>query len=378
MNFSHPVNLIRSIAMKKSVQSPSFSSPLGIHARCSRRRPAAWLAALGLVGLICAGLAAGIKDSESASHGDEAASYQIVQTYEQPGFTVRQFQLAVLSHYAYLLSSGKEALVIDPGRDINALLAAAKQEGLTIRGVYLTHSHADFVAGHLELAKAVNCPVYVNEMTKAAFPHEPLRAGSAIKVGEAEVRILLTPGHTPDGTCGLVWSQGKPRLMFTGDTLFVGSVGRPDLLEGTMSAAQLAGMGYDTWMNQLSKLPDEIVILPAHGAGSLCGAHLRDEPSSTIGTERASNPYFQHRSKGAFIAAVLEGLPEAPQYFAHNAALNRQGPPLVDWQAPLDQVAAEPALSDIAQVLRRGSARRPGLRAGAHPQLGEHRIARPF
>ncbi len=289
---------------------------------------------------------AGIKDSESASHGDEAAGYQLVQTYTHPGFRVMQFNLAVLSHYSYVLASGKDVLVVDPGRDVEAYLAFAKKEGLTIRGVYLTHSHADFVAGHLELARAARCPVHVNEKSAVGFRHNPLREGSAIKVGEVEVRILETPGHTPDGTCGAVWSQGRPRVMFSGDTLFVGSVGRPDLLEGTMSAAELAGMGFDTWTKKLSKLPDDLVVLPAHGAGSLCGAHLRDEPSTTIGQERASNPYFQHKARSAFVAAVLEGLPEAPQYFKHNAAMNRKGPELVDWKAAPKAAPAGDALAD--------------------------------
>lgn len=294
-------------------------------------------------------LAADIKDSESASHGDEAAGYQRVQTYTHPGLRVMQFNLAVLSHYSYILVSGRDALVVDPGRDVEAYLDVAKKEGLAIRGVYLTHSHADFVAGHLELARAAGCPVHVNERSAVGYRHEPLREGLVIKVGEAEVRIIETPGHTPDGTCGVVWSQGQPRAMFSGDTLFVGSVGRPDLLEGTMSAAELAGMGFDTWTNKLSKLPDALVVLPAHGAGSLCGAHLRDEPSTTIGQERASNPYFQHRARSTFVAAVLDGLPEAPQYFKHNAAMNRKGPELVDWKAAPRAAPAGKDLTDPAR-----------------------------
>ena len=300
---------------------------------------------------VCSGISSGaeIEDSESASHGDEAANYQLIETYDQPGFKVMQFNLAVLSHYSYILASGKHALVVDPGRDIDAYLAAAKKAGLAIRGVYLTHSHADFVAGHMEMAKAIGCPVYTNEKSRVGYKHKPIREGSVIKVGAAEVRILETPGHTPDGTCGVIWSQGKPRVMFSGDTLFVGSVGRPDLLEGTMSAAELAGMGFDTWSNKLSKLPDNVMVLPAHGAGSLCGAHLRDEPNTTIGKERASNPYFRHKSKSAFVAAVLEGLPEAPQYFGYNAAMNRTGPDLVDRKAPLATMAADRKLMDVSK-----------------------------
>ena len=291
--------------------------------------------------------AAGIKDSESATHGAEDAFHQIVDTYRFPGFEIVQFNLAVLSHYSYLVISGKEALVIDPDRDINAYLDHAKKHGLTIKGVFLTHSHADFVAGHLEFVKALSVPVYQNGASGAKYKIEVLQEGSAFKVGAATVKAMVTPGHTPDGMCGLVFSEGdaQPKAIFTGDTLFVGSIGRPDLLEGKMTATTLASMSYDTWHNKLSRLPDAVVVLPAHGAGSLCGAHLSDDPASTIGREKASNPYLQHKGRSEFIAAVLEGLPEAPQYFKHNAAMNREGPPLVSWDAAPAPAKADESLT---------------------------------
>jgi hydroxyacylglutathione hydrolase len=292
-----------------------------------------FLGGFGLLANLTA--AAGIKDSESATHGSEDAFHQIVDTYKFPGFEIVQFNLPVLSHYSYLLISGKEALVVDPDRDINAYLDHAKKDGLTIKGVFLTHSHADFVAGHLELVKALHVPVYQNGASGAKYKIEALQEGSTFKVGTAAVKAMATPGHTPDGLCGLVFSEGdaQPKAIFTGDTLFVGSIGRPDLLEGKMTATTLASMSYDTWHNKLSPLADAVVVLPAHGAGSLCGAHLSDDPASTIGRERASNPYLQHKGRSEFIAAVLEGLPEAPQYFKHNAAMNREGPTLVAWDA---------------------------------------------
>lgn len=294
---------------------------------------------LALTGILPA---ASIKDSESASHGDEAANYQLVKTYDLPGIAIRQYNLAVLSHYSYLLISEGQILVIDPGRDIEAYLAAAAEAKAKIVGIYLTHSHADFVAGHRELAQAAACPIHINSLSKAAYPHQALEDGSSITIGSAVLTVRRTPGHTPDGTCGLVATKAdplKPLAMFSGDTLFVGSVGRPDLLED-MTAAELASLGYDTWHKVLSKLPDAVTVLPAHGAGSLCGAHLRDEPFTTIGTERTSNPYLQHPSRGAYVAAVLDGLPEAPQYFGHNARLNRIGPPLIDWKAAPRDVKA--------------------------------------
>ncbi|MEW6078669.1 MAG: rhodanese-like domain-containing protein [Thermodesulfobacteriota bacterium] len=291
-----------------------------------------------------------IKDTESATHGDDAARHQVVDTYKFQGFEVVQVNLPVLSHYSYILVSGKEALVVDPDRDVAFYLDYAAKQGLTIKGVYLTHSHADFVAGHLEIVKAVNCPVYQSAQSGAAYTINAMKEGSSFKIGTAVVKVLETPGHTPDGTCGLVFSGDEDKVgkaLFTGDTLFVGSVGRPDLLEGKMTAATLASMGFDTWTNKLSRLDDAVMVLPAHGAGSLCGAHLSDSPKSTIGAERVSNPYFTLKGRSEFITAVLKDLPAAPQYFKQNAAMNRQGPPLVNWSAPLPpEVKADQSLMD--------------------------------
>lgn len=311
-----------------------------------------------------------IKDSESASHGAEDAFHQVVDTYRFPGFEIVQFTLPVLSHYSYLLVSGPEAILVDPDRDINGYLDHAKKHGLAIKGVFLTHSHADFVAGHIETVRALNVPIYQNAASGAQYKIEPLQEGSTFRVGKATVKAIVTPGHTPDGLCGLVSSEGEaqPRAAFTGDTLFVGSIGRPDLLEGTMSAATLASMSYDTWHTKLSKLPDSLAVMPAHGAGSLCGANLSEDPSSTIGREKSSNPYVQKKGRSEFIAAVLEGLPEAPQYFKHNAAMNRAGPPLVDWNvspvaAKVEQSitqAAGPWLVDLREAKTYAAGHVPG------------------
>lgn len=298
--------------------------------------------------------AATIKDAEAASHDDTAAVQTVVKNYEFPGVKIVQFNLAVLSHYSYFVVSGSDALVVDPDRDIQAYLDMAKKEGWTIKGVFLTHSHADFVAGHSEFVKALGCPVYQNKVCGANYAFTALSDGQTVPLGEVTLQFLATPGHTPDGMCALVYNKvdkAKPCAILTGDTLFVGSVGRPDLMGGTMSAAALAGMCYDTWKLKLAPLDDNVIVLPAHGAGSLCGAHLRDEPFSTIGAERATNPYLQHKGKNDFIMAVLEGLPEAPQYFTHNAKMNREGPPLVAWNAPLPPVPAlNKTLSDINTV----------------------------
>ncbi len=312
------------------------------------------LAALwAFTGLVQAAEKTVLEDAESASHGGDAATYQIVDTYQFPGFRIVQFNLPVLSHYSYILVSGKEALIVDPGRDVQAYLDFVSKEGLTVKGVFLTHSHADFVAGHMELAKATGCPIYKRTVEGTEFKYEPLKEGNKLTIGEASLVAIDTPGHTHESLTGYVYSRQKtdrPEAMFTGDVLFVGSVGRPDLLEGTMTAATLASMSFDTWNNKLSKAGDDVMIFPAHGAGSLCGANLSDKPFSTIGAEKISNPYVQHRSRSAYIAAVLEGLPEAPQYFKHNAAMNKKGPELVNWKAPLPaEVPAGQELTDASK-----------------------------
>jgi len=298
-------------------------------------------------------LGGAIKDTESASHADTAAIPVVVKTYDFPGVTIVQFNLAVLSQYSYMVVSGNDALVVDPARDIEAYVDLAKKEGWTIKGVFLTHSNADFVAGHIELAKALGCPIYQSKESGALYKIHGLSDGETIPWGEATLKFLDTPGHTPDGTSLLVYGKDDkttPKAVLTGDTLFVGSIGRPDLMGGAMAAATLAGMGYDTWTQKLSKLDDSVVVLPGHGAGSLCGAHLRDEPSSTIGIERATNPYLQHKGRNDFITAVLEGLPEAPQYFKHNAKMNREGPPPVNWNAPApEKPPLDPTLSDVTR-----------------------------
>ena len=195
-------------------------------------------------------LGAEIKDSESATHGSDSSTYKIVDTYSFPGFKVIQFKLPVLSVYTYLLISDGEAFLVDPVRDISFYLETAKKESAKIKGVYLTHSHADFIAGHTEIKKALNVPIYQSHKSGAKYPIEAVDEKSSVKIGSATLKFMDTPGHTPDGQCCAVFSREDsetPKLLFTGDVLFVGSVGRPDLMEGTVSAAWLAAAMYDSW-----------------------------------------------------------------------------------------------------------------------------------
>jgi glyoxylase-like metal-dependent hydrolase (beta-lactamase superfamily II)/3-mercaptopyruvate sulfurtransferase SseA len=303
-------------------------------------------------------LAAGLPgDKEAAAHGDEAANVQLVQETEQKSadFVFRQYNLGVLSHYSYLIGSGGEALIVDPARDIRSYLKDARELGLQITHIYLTHSHADFVAGHMELAKATGAEIIVNEATKAGFPHQPAKDGDSIAFGKVRAVVVTTPGHTPDGTCLNVYhpaSETNPTFVLTGDTLFIGSVGRPDLMGEGMSAAELAEMGYLSWRDKLSRLPDDTKFFPAHGAGSLCGVNLSDKPVSTIGEQRRENTYLQHKDLPSYVMAVIDGLPDAPQYFKHNARMNHDGPPLVDWKKTMPP--ALPA-ADVAVRAQKGA-----------------------
>ena len=293
---------------------------------------------------------AAIRDSESATHGQDASQYRIVDTYDFGAVKVIQFELPVLSTYSYLLFSDGEALLVDPGRDTFIYQETAKKQKLTIKGVYLSHSHADFVAGHTEIVKAIGSPIYQSHNSGAKYPIKAVDEKASLTVGKATVRFIDTPGHTPDGMCALVYGPDDPQkalLVFTGDVLFVGSVGRPDLLEGQVSAAWLASSMFDSWNQKIAKLGDDVRVFPAHGAGSLCGAHLSNEPYSTIGKEKSSNPYLQYTARGEFVAALLQDLPEAPQYFKHNAAMNRNGPEPVAWGAPLPpEIPPKAELSD--------------------------------
>lgn len=268
-------------------------------------------------------------DAEAAKHGYEAAYHQVIEEETGPDFLFRQYDLAVLSHYSYMIASGGEAMVIDPSRDVDRYIKDANKLGLEIRRVYLTHSHADFIAGHIELAQKTGAEIMINKDSGAGYPHTPVTDYDEITFGRIRTIVRLTPGHTPDGTCLFLYypdTAKDPKLVFTGDTLFIGSVGRPDLMGGTMSAAELATMGYNTWQQVLSKVPHETKIYPAHGAGSLCGANLSDEPVSTFGEQWKQNPYFQYKDQATYVMSVLDGLPEAPQYFGHNAKMNKLGP----------------------------------------------------
>lgn len=252
-----------------------------------------------------------------------------------------QFYLGCLAHASYLLASEGEAVVVDPQRDVELYIDAASQHGLTIRHIFETHLHADFVSGHKELAARTGAKIYMVAQAGATFPHVSVRDEFELQFGKASIRVLETPGHTPESICLVVTDDEKssqPWAVLTGDTLFIGDVGRPDL-SATHTPKQLARMLYDSLHNKLMKLPDGALVYPAHGAGSLCGKNMRAERSSTIGTERLTNYALQIKSKDEFVAQLTSNLPARPEYFSKDAEINRTGAASLSELAPLRAIA---------------------------------------
>ena len=250
---------------------------------------------------------------------------------------LKQFYLACLAHASYLVgdTATHTAAVVDPQRDVEQYLTFAREHDLRIAHVFLTHFHADFIAGHLELRERTGATIYLGAAAKAEYRFTPLHNGDAVEFGRIRLSALETPGHTVESICILVYdldtSATDPQAVLTGDTLFVGDVGRPDLrvaLGG--SAAELGGMLYDSLRTRLLPLPDASLVYPAHGAGSLCGKSLGKETFSTIGEQRRSNYALQPMSKAAFVELVTTDQPEAPPYFTYDAVLNSQEHPTLD------------------------------------------------
>jgi hydroxyacylglutathione hydrolase len=244
---------------------------------------------------------------------------------------LQQFYLNCLAHASYLVGDERSgsAAVIDPQRDIDQYLAAAEAKGLRIEHVVLTHFHADFVAGHLELRERTAATIHLGAAAKAEYPFHPLRNGDIIDLGRIQLTAIETPGHTVESisiaVSDLDSDRPQPAAVLTGDTLFVGDVGRPDLRVALgWSAAELGGMLYESLHAKLLGLPDTSLVYPAHGAGSLCGKALSKETVSTIGEQRRSNYALQPMSKAAFIDLVIADQPDAPPYFTYDAILNSQ------------------------------------------------------
>ena len=254
-----------------------------------------------------------------------------------------QFYLTCLAHASYMLGSGGEAAVVDPQRDVDLYLKVAEEQNLKIQHIFETHLHADFVSGHKELAARTGARIYIGARADAAFPHVPLTDGVEVRIGTVRVRVLETPGHTLESVCFVVIDEEKssqPRAVLTGDTLFIGDVGRPDLSR-THSPQQLAALLYQSLHQKLLALPDATLVYPAHGAGSLCGRAMRAERSSTIGTERLTNYALQIASQEEFVRQLTTNLPTRPDYFLEDAEINRSGATALTELPPLAPISAE-------------------------------------
>ena len=295
---------------------------------------------------------------------------------------IEQFEVAGLAQYSYVVSDGGEAVVIDAARDVGRYIAYAKREGLRIAAVVETHIHADFAAGSCELAAQTGAELALSgydegERYVYAMPHRRLREGDAVKAGAIELRALHTPGHTPEHLSFLLYEGGAnaPAAMFSGDFLFVGSVGRPDLL-GEELKVSLARAMYRS-VQRMSDLPDALKIYPGHGAGSFCGAGLGEAAETTLGAERAMNSYFAMRDESVFVQQMLAHVPEMPAYYPRMKALNAQGAPTVDAAAVGGAITVENAaamrdatLLDVRSVAAYAEGHVPGsLHIAAGPSL---------
>jgi hydroxyacylglutathione hydrolase len=267
---------------------------------------------------------------------------------------VDQFYLGCLSQASYLVADevSRRAVVVDPRRDVSEYLAAAQQRGLSIELVVLTHVHADFVPGHTELAALTGAVIAMGEAAPVSFPIRRLSDGERIQLGDPDtgvmIEVLATPGHTPESITLAVYEQARdesPAAVLTGDTLFLGDVGRPDLLGSAgRTAADMARELYRSLRTKILPLPDEVLIYPGHGAGSACGKALSSETVSTLGVQRVVNYALAPMTEDAFVAAVTEGLPDPPAYFSQEVALNRAGHDVFDPEATVANIPAAEAV----------------------------------
>jgi glyoxylase-like metal-dependent hydrolase (beta-lactamase superfamily II)/rhodanese-related sulfurtransferase len=238
---------------------------------------------------------------------------------------IQQLYTNCLSEAAYYVESNGEAVVVDPLRDYREYTKLASDRGAAIKYVFETHFHADFVSGHIDLAKHTGAQIVFGPLAETNFEAYNAKDGERFQVGNITIEVIHTPGHTPDSSCYLLRDEnGKPDCVFTGDTLFVGDVGRPDLFGTKVSKEDLAGMLYDS-LAKLKQLPDDVIVYPAHGPGSACGKNLGKETWSTIGEQKQLNYAMKADTRDAFIEEVTEGLSAPPQYFPLNATLNKQG-----------------------------------------------------
>jgi hydroxyacylglutathione hydrolase len=239
---------------------------------------------------------------------------------------IKQLYTSCLSEAAYYIESEGEVAIIDPLRDTDEYITLAKENNAGIKYIFETHFHADFVSGHIDLSKQTGAPIIYGPGAVTSYDVHNAKDNEIFKLGKITLQVLHTPGHTLESSCYLLRDENdKPHAIFTGDTLFVGDVGRPDLSSGNMTSAELAGIMYETIQNKILPLADDVIVYPAHGAGSSCGKSMGPETFSTIGEQKKNNYALQSQSKEDFVAAVMDGLSVPPKYFAINAQINMEG-----------------------------------------------------
>ncbi|MSQ78249.1 MAG: MBL fold metallo-hydrolase [Flavobacteriaceae bacterium] len=239
---------------------------------------------------------------------------------------IQQLYTNCLAQAAYYIESNGEAAIIDPIRETTPYTQLAAERGAKIKYILETHFHADFVSGHVDLAKATGATIVYGPGTQTGFESKVATDGELLPLGNINLKVLHTPGHTLESSCYLLIDEnGKENAVFSGDTLFVGEVGRPDLLDGIMTKEELAGMMYDSLRNKLMPLPDEVLLYPAHGPGSACGKNIGKETWSTMGQQKETNYVLQQMSKEEFISAITTGIAPAPAYFFEDAKMNKNG-----------------------------------------------------
>ncbi len=239
---------------------------------------------------------------------------------------IEQLYTNCLAEAAYYIESEGEAIIIDPIRETKPYLEKLKERKAKLKYVFETHFHADFVSGHIDLARATGAMIVFGPGAETNYEVYNAKDGEEFKLGKIRMRVLHTPGHTPESSCYLLFDEnGNENAIFTGDTLFVGDVGRPDLLDGTMTKEELASMMYDSLNNKIKVLPDHVIMYPAHGPGSACGKHIGKETWSTIGEQKKHNHALLYKDKASFVASVTAGLSPPPQYFFKDAMINKNG-----------------------------------------------------
>ncbi|MDR5589955.1 MBL fold metallo-hydrolase [Christiangramia sp. SM2212] len=243
--------------------------------------------------------------------------------------TIKQFKDSPLAHYSYAIVSNGEMALVDPSRNPMDYYRYAEEQNAKIVAVFETHPHADFVSSHLQIHEETGATIYASKLVGADYPHKSFDDGDSLKMGDVEFKAINTPGHSPDSIT-VVATEGDKTALFTGDTLFIGNVGRPDLREkaGNMKAKRidLAKQMYDTIKNKFTDLPDDALVYPAHGAGSLCGKNMSDASSSTLGNERQGNWAFKEQTEEEFVEEILKDQPFIPSYFGFNVDINKTGP----------------------------------------------------